>query len=365
MSKKFILVALLLSVMIISLQATDLEETLRKLTQDAARSYVNPMVSAFGSDMNSGWFHKVPPAVKQGWNFEIGLVAMGTLFIEDDKFFDVAGTFSFTRSQAEQLAEDYQNEPFFDDLIAQIMQQEFELMITGPTVIGPSYDSTDDETAIRVHFDEQTITFYYMGEYLQRTLPAQVVKIEYGGLLDDLPALPLAAPQISIGTLYGTQLSFRYLPDIETIKAIGTISYLGYGIQHNPAVWFSEPLPFDIAIAYFSQKLKIGSLIEADASTYGINVSKTFGKELIHISPYLGFSAETSTMHFRYDYETGSTDPQNIPEVIEIDFNVDGKNKTKFTTGLTFRLGLININADVNFAKYPSASAGVMLNFGW
>lgn len=364
MFNKCVLLAVLFALLLTSLPASDLEETLQSLSQDAGRSYVNPMVSAFGSDMNCGWFHQVPQGVTAAWSFEVGMVVMGTLFIEDDRFFDVNGKFSFTRAQAEELAQDFSNESFFDDLVNQIMQQEFELGITGPTVIGPSYDEADENSAIKVHFDQQTITFTYQGETMQRELPAQEVKIPFGGLLDDYPAMPLAAPQLTVGTLYGTQASFRYMPEIVTVKEIGAVSYLGYGLQHNPAVWFTEPLPFDIALAYFAQKLEIGSIVEADACNYGINVAKTFGHKLIHVTPYLGFSIEKSKMHFSYDYLTGSTIDQ-IPEVINIDFNVDGKNKNRFTTGLSFRLGLLNFNADVNFAKYPSASAGVALNFSW
>ncbi len=364
MLRKFLLLILLVLVSISFLPASDSEETLESLSEDAARSYVNPMVSAFGSDMNTGWFHQVPQGLKSAWSFQVGLVAMGTLFIEDDKFFDVTGKFSFTRAQAEELAQDFAGEPFFNELVNQIMRQEFELDISGPTVIGPSYDEADPETSISVNFEQQTITFTYQGETMQRELPAQSVKVPFGGLLEDYPVMPLAAPQLTIGTLYGTQASIRYLPSIDSIQEIGTISYMGYGLQHNPAVWFTEPLPFDIAVAYFAQKLEIGSLVEADAHSYGINVAKTFGGKMIHITPYLGFSIEKSKMRFRYDYETGSTSDQ-IPDIIHIDFNVDGKNKNRFTTGLSFRLGLLNFNADVNFAKYPSASAGMMLNFSW
>jgi len=364
MLKKILLAAVLLAALVLSMHAADLDETLQALSEDAARSYVNPMVSSFGSDMNCGWFHRVPEALPAAWSFELGVVVMGTLFIEDDKFFDVTGMFKFTRTQAEQLAEGFANEAFFIEMVNQIMMQEFELEISGPTITGPSYVELTQENGIRIYFDEQTITFNYNDQIMERQLPAQELLLEFGGLLSDYPALPLAAPQLSIGTFYGTQASFRFLPEVDNIGEIGTISYIGWGLQHNPAVWFSEPLPFDIALAYFTQKLEIGSLVEANASSYGINVAKTFGKKLIHVTPYMGFAVEQSKMRFRYDYMTNSTSLQ-VPDKIKIDFTADGKNKSKFTTGLTFRIALINVNFDVNFAKYPSASAGVMLNFSW
>ena len=35
-----------------------LEEMLENLSRDAGSMYIAPIVSAFGSDLNGGWFHK-------------------------------------------------------------------------------------------------------------------------------------------------------------------------------------------------------------------------------------------------------------------------------------------------------------------
>lgn len=347
------------------LAASELEETLEVLSEDAARAYINPLVSAFGADMNGGWFHRVPLPEVMKFDFELGIVAMGALFDKDEDAFDVTGTFSFTCEQALELTEGLSISPAHREaLVNQIISQEFELGISGPTVIGPAYDEGTGANSILVEFGEQEITYTYNNQTFTETLPAQTVPLEVGGLLEDLPALPLAAPQLTLGTYYGTSFAFRFLPETEITPEVGKLAYWGFGLQHNPAVWFAEKLPVDIAAALYTQTLKVGNIMEAASLTYGVNVGKTWGPEWLHLTPYLGLAAESSSMKFKYDYPTGSTAP-GIPQTIRIDFKVEGENNFRATTGLSIRLAILNFNFDYNFAKYPSATAGVMFNFSF
>jgi hypothetical protein len=364
MSKKLFFFLIVIVSMTISLYAATLEETLQSMSNSAAKAYVNPMVTSFGSDMNGGWFHSSPKAKIFKWDLEFGIVAMGTMFNDDDKTFDVNGAFKFTREQAERLAQQYAGEDYYNALIDKIMDENLQLNINGPTITGEAYNDQTGENGINVVFISHNVTFTYNDQTMERNIPAQTIVIPFGGLLKDLPALPLAAPQLSIGTIFGTKLSFRYLPDTELTPEIGKLKYLGYGIQHNPAVWLPFKMPVDLSLSYFTQTLEIGDLVETNASNVGLNVSKTFGMKLLSMTPYAGIAAESSKMKFHYDYVTGSVD-DIVPESIPVSFEVEGKNTSRITAGLSFRLALVNINFDYNIADYPSASMGVMLNLGW
>lgn len=368
MRKKIVFFLILIVSMTMSLCAADLQQTLESLSGSAAASYVNPMVSAFGSNMNGGWFHKAPKAKLLGWDLEFGMVVMGTMFVDSDKDFDANGQFNFTQEQAQQLASGYSNMPFYDELVAQLMAQEFTVGIKGPTIVGPAYDDATGENPIEVYFPQQGITFSYNGSSMTQTVPAQTLIIPIGGLLEDIPALPLATPQLTIGTVAGTQLAFRYLPEVELAPEIGKLKYLGYGIQHNPAYWLPFPIPVDVALAFFTQQLDIGDIVETSATTYGLNVSKTWGMKLLSVTPYAGIGGESSQMKFHYDYPTG-VDPNNNPagldETVKIAFDVDGKNSSRMTLGVSFRAAILNFNFDYNIAKYPSATAGMMFNFSF
>lgn len=372
MLKKIVLLSVLLVAVIGFINAESLAETLESLSGSAGKAYVNPMVTAFGSDMNSGWFHKAPADSTFSWDLEFGLVSMGTMFTSKDETFNVEGNFSFTREQAVEMAAQYEGDPHYDALIEQIIRQTFVVNIYGPTITGPAYDDNgtpdnpdDDENSVVVEFPSQDVTFMDGGVEYTRSLDTYQKALGVGGLLTDLPFLPLAAPQLSIGTVYGTQLSFRFLPQVELTPEIGKLKYIGFGIQHNPAVWLPMEIPLSVALSFFTQNMEIGDIAEAVTSTVGFNVSRTFGAKLLSVTPYAGVAWEASKMKFHYDYPIEFEEGGVVVESLPINFEVDGKNSSRLTAGLSFRLGLVNLNADYSFAQYPSASAGVGLNFSW
>ncbi|HEX2612538.1 MAG TPA: DUF6588 family protein, partial [Fibrobacteria bacterium] len=167
--------------------------------------------------------------------------------------------------------------------------------------------------------------------------------------------LPLFAPQLTLGTVYGTNVTLRYLPEVETVEEVGKVSLFGFGIQHNPAVWgFLPPLPLDVSVGYFTQSLKVGTLLEARSQAFNINASKQFGFRFMNVTPYGGIQYETSSFDFSYDLDV---DGEQVP----VSFTAEGANHYRATAGVSIRLLAININGDYNVGKYQSFSAGVMV----
>ncbi len=341
-----------------------LERTLQKLSKDAAISYVSPIVSAFGSDLDAGWFHRAPSARFFGFDFEVGLVAMGTFFSKENKSFSSSGIFQFDSAQAAILTNFMKNDPQYGlalqqreavqrAVIQKIRGVDFSVGIAGATVVGKESDS------IRVRFGGNTFTVTDPNTGQTRTVnvPSNIVALPVGGLLNDFPALPLAAPQLTIGTILGSQFTFRYLPQIEINKEIGKLKYFGFGIQHNPGVWLGDPLPLEVSVGFFTQTLKLGTLFEAKATAFGVNASKRIGWGALNLTPYAGFMFESSSMTFTYNY-TLDTPTGPVPQ--KISFKLEGQNKSRLTLGASIKLLILNFNADYNFGKFKSASAGVM-----
>lgn len=349
-----LILLLLLQVMLGSARAQEdrsLEETLQLLSADAAKKYVAPISSAFGADLNAGWFHRAPEAKVLGFNLEIGLVGMGSMFPDNAKTFSTSGTFKFNESEARQIVSGLGYPPQIQDLLVQQLTSQYSsVSISGPTIIGSP--------------DEYITVLFPGGNYSVNgntfTLPRTSVQLSVSGFKDlaDMKLLPLAAPQISLGTVYGTQAVFRFLPDMELDEDLGKLKYFGFGIQHNPGVWLTNPLPLDIAASFFTQDLKIGDLFESKTTSFGINASKRFGYGMLNVTPYAGFMLESAKMNVKYDFVVET--PVG-PSSERVNFEVTGENKTRLTLGLNFRLGIVNLNADYNFAKYNSISAG--LNF--
>lgn len=170
----------------------------------------------------------------------------------------------------------------------------------------------------------------------------------------------MAVPQLSIGTIFGTSFAFRYLPNIELNDEIGKLEYFGFSVQHNPSVWFPLGQVVDVSAAFFTQKLKVGTLLEANATHLGVQVSKSFGPGALSLTPYLGLGWETSDMKFTYNFSSEDPFTGGVLSV-PVEFELDGDNTYRVTAGVGVRLGILNVNADYNLGNTKTATAGLML----
>lgn len=322
-----------------------LNETLSNLTENAAGKYVAPVVSGFGADLNSGWLTRVPKPVKLSFDFNLRIVAMGTFFQDANKSFSTDANFSFNRQEAEVLTEGM-NPAVRQGVIDEILKQQFYVGISGPTIIGKSTDS------IRINFRGATIN--------GQPVAAKEITTAITGYLDNLPILPLGAPQLTLGTVYGTSLSIRYLPSIQLNSDLGKFSYFGIGVMHNPAMWLQNPLPLNVAVGIFTQTLKVGDIFKATATQFGVYAGKTFGPSMLNVSPYAGLSLETSsiTIHYQANINTPAG-----PKTEDISFDLKGENSVRFTLGTTFKLAILSLNIDYSLASYNTVSAGLGFDF--
>lgn len=351
-----------------------IEETLKQLTQQAATGYLAPIITPIGVNLNGGWFHKAPPAKMFGLSLELGLVGMLTTVPDEvDRTFSVTdATFQFGDQQAWDLvnAIGIGDASVEQALFDQIKDQNFSVSIHGPNIMGAS----DDD--IEIDFSGADVTFpdpNNPGQDRTETLGAGTWALGVGGLvfLEDLSSVPLAAPQLSFGTVLGTRATVRYIPTINLSSIpgaslfldedFGKISYFGFGLQHNPGVFLPTPLPLDVAVAFYTQTFKIGEdFFKVKTTAFGINASKKLGIGPINITPYAGFMLEKSTIDIAYTYEIESLlgSPQNI----DIALHFEGENKSRIILGLSLKLLLFNINADYNIGKWNSFTVGFMFS---
>ena len=346
-------------------QDPSFESTMKNLGVSAGKGFVQPVVSAFGNDMNGGWFHKSPKNKIFGIDLEVGVVAMATFSSDDNKTFSLQSDFKFaggpvgSNSEAEKLAQNVQNYNLLSNsqkqsVINAIANQSFNVTMSGPTIVGTKTDH------LKIVVPTQTINVN--GQTMTINGTTQQIN-EVTGVLDGKAIIPLGAPQASIGTIFGTQATFRYLPDIEIDKSIGKVKYFGFGVQHNLGMWLPIPI-VDVSASFFTQKLNVGTLMEAKTTSFGLNASKQLGFAFLNVTPYAGFMLEKSNMNFSYDFPTytDASNPANN-KVEHVTFDLQGENKSRITLGLSIRILVININADYNIGKQNSATAGVFFAF--
>jgi hypothetical protein len=247
-----------------------------------------------------------------------------------------------------------------------IANQDFNVRIYGPTVIGNPFKSTATTPNDQVKVDITSAGVPVVNPSTGKTeiipIPKYTEALGIGGVdgIQSVSMMPLMAPKFSIGTVFGTQATFRYMPKMN-VKDVGEFSYFGFGIQHNPSIWFPNPLPVDVCVAFFTQTMKFDPLIVAKGTSFGVNVSKRFGPGALNVTPYVGFMLESSKLTFSYT-PTAQISGSNLPPVDlpSVNFELEGVNKSRLVLGLSLKILFLNINADYNLGKYNSFTGGVM-----
>ncbi|MCX6174522.1 MAG: hypothetical protein NTZ27_07225 [Ignavibacteriales bacterium] len=332
----------------VNLKAQSLQETLSKLSSTVGAQYVKPVISAFGSNLNSGWVTNAPSASKLEFHLDVKIIAMGSFFSDDVKNFVETGQFYFSQDQASAILNNTtglaQGSPTYVLLRSQLQNTPMSVTFSGPTIVGKK---------------NQNLNIIFPGQSFQGyNLPATTFSMSgVSGFLDELPVLPTAAAQVTVGTVFGTNFAFRYFPDVD-IKDMGKFSFWGAGLIHNPGVWFPNPIPVDFGIGYFIQKMKVGSMFESTTSQFGVYVSKTFGA-IISFTPYAGLTMETSKTTVSYNYQSNQVVSGATVPPINIAFEIEGENTSSAVVGFTLHLAAVNINADYKLAKTKTASAGI------
>ena len=325
-----------------------LEETLGKLAENSATAYVQPVISGFGSNLNSGWFNKAPSASILAFDLELKIMGMGSFFSEENKTFSTSAPFRFNDVQINQILSNSGINPASAVGVSiknEMLNTNFNVKMSGPTIIG-----SDQENMV-IEFSGAVIQGQTLGE---ATIQLEEVK----GVLTDMSIFPMGGIQLGVGTVYGTTAAFRWFPDIE-VEDLGKISFFGFGFMHNPSVWLPVPLPIDVGVGFFTQTLTVGDMFESTATQFGVYASKTFGKG-VTFTPYLGLTSESSTTTLSYTYELPT--PTGVSEQ-KLSFDLEGENSMGVTLGAAFKLFVLNISVDYKMASTNTATAALSFTF--
>lgn len=329
-------------------QDNDLGKLFSKMSQDAVGAYSKPIISGFGSNLNSGWVSKVPSASKFDFHIDIKFLGMASFFGDADKSFSTTGQFHFTSGQADQvLAASGINSSNinYNNYKNALLNTDWTVNMNGPTILGKG---------------DELLQVDFLGTVINgQQINATSFKVDgVSGFLKDLSLLPLAAFQISGGTFYGTDVSVRFLPSI-ALGDLGKFSFFGIGFIHNPGVWLKDPLPLDVGVGYFTQTMSVGDIFSSTANQFGLYASKTFGA-VVSVTPYAGLTYETSTTTLKYAYEY---DTQAGPQKANFEFDLKGNNGVGFTIGAALNLVIVDLTIDYKLAATKTVSAGLVFGF--
>ncbi|HUI10751.1 MAG TPA: DUF6588 family protein [Bacteroidota bacterium] len=265
---------------------SNFEKTLDQFNQNDVKGYIQPFGDLFGTDMNAGMFHSAEIA-RTGFHMSFEIVGMASMVGDAQKTYTL-------------------NSPVGSFKTA--------------TIFGGGRDSL---------INPKTGQPYY----------------GIAGGFINTPALPLAAPQITIGDVFGTRAIIRYI-GIPALSGLPSASLFGIGAQHSVNQWLPV-IPLDVAAHIYYSKFSFGDLINFSGLAIGAQASKSFSV----LRVYGGLQWEKSSMEVKYT-------PADVT-VPAVDITMDGANSFRATLGLCLHLGFFSIFGDANFGSITNYSAGI------
>ena len=289
--------------------AGDLQGDIEKVGETYARAYLAPFMYSFGPNLNSGIFHTAA-IPKSRLTLDFGIKAMGTRLNDADKAFSV-------------VVNDVDLHDYDSSVAAGTMG---DIVMSGPTI----YGSDEDEGSVAGYVNGMQV-------FSNPTI---------AGLVESSLA-PMAAPQASLGGIAGLRLTVRYLPEVDA-GDVGKIKLSGFGGSWN-ANSLMPTLPVDVMVGYFKQSFKVGTLIDAEATSMYVAASRSFSL----LTLYGGYAKESSEMTIAYTPDDGSG---------AIAFTVDDGQESRLTVGATFNV-LAKLNVEMGHGDLTTYTAGLLFGF--
>ncbi|MCK5051197.1 MAG: hypothetical protein KAS53_05630 [Candidatus Cloacimonetes bacterium] len=323
MKKTFL--SLLLIVMITALFA-GVQEKLEQFGEDNGLVYVKPLVTAFGTTMNTGLFNTAK--VLKPFAFGLNVNMMLAFVPDEDKIFTAI-----------------RPNLFIDDPLN-----------PGEVI----YLYADEELESATVFGEDGATFVH--NPLLDDIPgldaAQLdIDLPNGA---DLPAIPFLMPQFNLGLPFGNEIMIRGFPKVEINKDIGDLGFWGVGLKHSVSQYIPL-IPIDIAAQVAFQNLYVGDILTFTNFNANLEVSKKLLMWTLYTG--VGYDKTNVTAEYDYTYQTLNQDNEIVSLEQEIKFDVDGENEVRATAGIRYSLLLLKLYADYTISKYSVFNAGIGVSF--
>lgn len=284
---------------------SSIEKAIKTFGANDVQGYVQPLADIFGANMGAGWYRsaEIP---RSGFNISFNIVGMGSVISDEQKTY---------------LA----NSP------AGYAQKTFETA----TIFGKDGGKVTDPPS----------GLSYKGT---------------GGAINTA-MFPLAALQVNLGSLYGTQFILRGLP-IPSVSGVPKITYVGAGVRHNVSQYLfagDEP-PVHVAFSGYYSRIAFGDIITLNNFGVGPQISKRFAI----IELYGGLAYESSSMKLSYTPSISYTDPlTSTANSIPVDISLDGANTFRGTVGVQLNLAVLHLHLDANFGSVTNFSSGIGFGF--
>jgi len=184
----------------------------------------------------------------------------------------------------------------------------------------------------------------------------------------NIPIIPLPMLQAGVGLIKGTELDFRYMPELK-IGSAGKVGLFGIGLKHDILQWVPivDKIPIDLSIQ--AGYTKLSSEIElidptghtapqANLDVSATTVNLILSKKLLMFTPYLGlgYNSTKTTFNVYGNYNIAGL-AIDVSDLTKIDF--ESNNNFRANIGFRFNIAVLALQANYTFAEYPTATLGV------
>ena len=243
----------------------------------------------------------------------------------------------------------------------------FDITITANIIIVPTDAKTFD-------ISKSNGGAFTGGETATILGSGDVSQVTYSGVSNDMPkglnipVIPLPMLQAGVGLIKGTELDFRYMPELK-IGSAGKVGLFGIGLKHDILQWLPivDKIPIDLSIQ--AGYTKLSSEIElidptatispqANLDVSATTVNLILSKKLLMFTPYLGvgYNSTKTTFNVDGDYKIAGYNI-DVNELTKIDF--ESNNNFRANIGFRFNITVLALQANYTFSEYPTATLGV------
>lgn len=373
-------------------------------------SYLNPLVQLLNSTVNARMYHTAEVARKNSFYVRVGVNGM-VGFVNPDQL-----TYAPTLPRQEldllrlaQYATIFPTVSIRDTagLVGYAMrviindgikEGEIKVPTTSPTFFGNQLQRFDIPKA---YFRKRLVSPATNDPLAAIPAATRASIVPYIDRLPDsyplpngqnLSFLPLAVPQIEIGSLFGTELLVRYIPLLNWGNNIGNFGFGAVGLKHSLSQYLKDaPLELALQAVYQTTTLTntigvTGAKLRADATIFTGNVhaSKRWGNfevyggaafDNLNITASYTFviprelQAQLGLLQLQRDAQgnffytenaaagyPGDTMPQTKTVSLQ-------NSAIRGTLGMAYYLGPVSISVDYNRSSFHLVSAGIDVKF--
>jgi len=318
----------------------DLLSNIQNMGEQNARGYSLPLVSSFGTALNSGTFYTAATHKFLGFDITANLAFVP---VPDRDL-----TFEF-------YIPDQIDIPFTYGGINSNLQLDGDMLYQQDRTVSTIFGSTDSKTFtpnqdyVTGALEDQFSIPHTDAQALSGPIASELTLVMPGGF--DFNTMEAVIPQVSVGLPLDIDVMVRMLPKT-TLENIGEVSMVGFGgkIGLNQFIPFNIGLLPRISAGYYLTNLDIGDIISMENTITNIQMSK----KLLFLTVYGGYGIETTSVDVNYIWQSGES-----TEDVPIQFTMDGINESRITAGVRMKLLFLSLQGEYNKGDYDAFNLGV------